>query len=86
MINEIVNKQDQMSLIELKKVILIIEEIRDFKFVLMVSKYDERYRETLKTFGRGLMNKYQEEIDKFLTLSMAPSFEDIESFLKQHFK
>ncbi len=85
MISEIVDKRDQTKLIELKKVILIIEEMRGFKFILLVSKYDEKYRETLRAFGRGLLNKYQDEIHEFLTISKAPSFKDVDAFLTQYF-
>ncbi len=86
MISEIIDKQDQTKLIELKKVILIIEEIRDFKFILLVSKYNEKYREILRAFGRALLNNYKEEIDKFLNISMAPTFTDIDAFIDQYFK
>jgi len=85
MIGEIANKQDQTKLIELKSVKLIIEDLRDFKFILMVSKYEESQRDSLKRFGRAFMHKYQSEIKEFLDLSIAPKLKDTESLLQKFF-
>ena len=74
MIGEIIDKQDKTKLIEMQKVKLIIEDWRDYKFILLSSSYEEKFRENLKMFARTFMNKYPEEIKKFAELSISPTF------------
>jgi cellulose biosynthesis protein BcsQ len=85
MIGEIIDRQDKTKLIELQKVKLIIEDWRDFKFILLSSSYEETFRESLKMFARTFMNKYPEEIKKFAELSISPTFEGANELLKKHF-
>ncbi|MHA2109851.1 MAG: hypothetical protein ACXAC6_09175 [Candidatus Hodarchaeales archaeon] len=85
MIGEIVNKEGQTKLIELQKVKLVIEDLREFKLILLVSEYEESQRDALKRFGRAFMHKYQKEIKQFLDLSIAPNLADIESLLQKYF-
>ena len=85
MIGEIIDRQDKTKLIELQKVKLIIEDWRDFKFILLSSSYEETFRESLKMFARTFMNKYPEEIKKFAELSISPTFEGTNELLKKHF-
>ncbi|MHA2101105.1 MAG: hypothetical protein ACW99A_20750, partial [Candidatus Kariarchaeaceae archaeon] len=81
----IVDKEGQTKLIELQKVKLVIEDLREFKLILLVSEYEESQRDTLKRFGRAFMHKYQKEIKQFLDLSIAPNLADIESLLQKYF-
>ncbi|MFW9905781.1 MAG: hypothetical protein ACFFFH_15720 [Candidatus Thorarchaeota archaeon] len=85
MIGEIIDRQDKTKLIELQKVKLIIEDWRDFKFILLSSSYEETFREDLKMFARTFMNKYPEEIKKFTELSISPKFEGANELLEKHF-
>jgi hypothetical protein len=80
-----VDKEGQTKLIELQKVKLVIEDLREFKLILLVSEYEESQRDTLKRFGRAFMHKYQKEIKQFLDLSIAPNLADIESLLQKYF-
>lgn len=85
MIGEIINRQDEALMIELKKVKMIIEEWRNYKFILLTSSYEDYLRENLKKFGRSFMNKYTAEIKKFEDISMLPTFEGIEEVLTKYF-
>ena len=85
MIGEIIDKQDKTKLIELQKVKLIIEDWRDYKFILLSSTYEETFRESIKMFARTFMNKYPEEIKKFADLSISPTFEGTDELLKKFF-
>ncbi len=85
MIGEIIDRQDEAKLIELKKVKMIIEDWRNYKFILLVSAYEEYLRESLKKFGRSFMNKFPEQIKQFEDISMVPKFDNVEEILAKYF-
>ena len=85
MIGQIIDRQDETKLIEMKKVKLIIEDWRNYKIILLTSLYEEYLRESVKKFGRAFMNKYASEIDTFEKISFAPQFSNIKEFVSRFF-
>ena len=85
MIGEIIDRQDETKLIEMKKVKLIIEDWRNYKIILLTSLYEEYLRESVKKFGRAFMNKYASEIDAFEKISVVPQFSNTKEFVSRFF-
>ena len=85
MVGEIIDRQDETKLIEMKKVKMIIEDWRNYKIILLTSLYEEHLRESIKKFGRAFMNKYASEIEKFETISLAPQFSNTKEFVSKYF-
>lgn len=85
MIGEIIDRQDEARMIELKKVKMIIEDWRNYKFILLTSSYEDYLRENLKKFGRSFINKYTAEIKQFEDISMSPTFDNVEEILTKYF-
>ncbi|MFX0126453.1 MAG: hypothetical protein ACFFAE_22740, partial [Candidatus Hodarchaeota archaeon] len=83
MISELVNRQETTKLIEMHGVKIIIEQWKNVKVILLTNLYEESTRRRIKALTRHFVQRYSNELAKFLG-NIQP-FEDAYSLVEEHF-